>query len=371
MRSYPKITILGMMSGTSMDGVDCIISKIKINDIYKLTFEIIEQKTIPIPNELRNKIELAVENPHLDYHSLCDEIGKFYSSSAMQLNNTKNLNIISIHGQTIFHEEKVKSIQIGNPYFLSKQFNIPVIHQFRIKDINAGGTGAPLMPFLDWLLLKNSNQLDFTLNIGGISNITVVSKNGSKNEVIGFDTGPGMALIDEYCNQIWGEPFDNNAKFSKNGKIIYELLDYLMSHPFIQMEFPKSTGRDIFGKNFILEIIKLFNQEKPENILRTFVAFTAKSISINLNKVRNFIKSEYRLFISGGGIHHPLLIKDLKDYTQIKHIYHSDILGIHPDYKEAFLMAVLGYTHFVNLTNNMPSVTGAKKNVVLGEKYNP
>ena len=173
-----KLTVLGMMSGTSMDGLDCIIAKIQINNEYKLEFQIIEEKTFRISSKLRNEISEIVDNPRINYLSLHEKLGLFYSSSVSQLINKQKLDLIAFHGQTIFHQEKVKSIQIGNPFPISNLFNIPILYNFREADIKAGGTGAPLMPFLDWLLFKNSKFNDITLNIGGISNITYIPKNG-------------------------------------------------------------------------------------------------------------------------------------------------------------------------------------------------
>ena len=369
MEMYPKMTVLGMMSGTSMDGIDCIIAEIQMSNQYELSFKIIETYTQPIPNDLRNEIKPFIENPNLDYKSLDKKIGHFYSQSASQLSQTSQLDLISIHGQTIYHKERIKSIQIGDPKFIYEKFKTTVVYNFRKNDILVNGTGAPLMPFLDWLFLKDSNFFDITLNIGGISNITAISKCGHKNEVIGFDTGPGMSLIDECCMHYFNVLYDKDAHYSKDGKLIPEMLNELMQLPFIKMDYPKSTGRDMFGKKLALKFIDKYYFESPENILRTFIAFTAKSISENLNKIRNFRPSDARLFISGGGINHPIIIEDLKKYSQIKFIENSNSLNIDPDYKEALLMSVLGYTNINHIPNNMPSVTGANKDVILGEIY--
>ena len=369
MQKKSKLIVLGIMSGTSMDAVDCIISEIEISNNFDFSFNVIEQKSFPIPLQIRDEIISVVENPKLDYHGLDNQIGEFYGQCVSQLKNTNLLDSIAIHGQTIYHKERVKSIQIGNPKYLHHKFNIPILYDFRKNDISENGTGAPLMPYLDWLLLKNSDFSDFTLNIGGIANITSIPKDANKDEVVGYDTGPGMALIDECCMHFWNAQFDKDGQYSKNGKIIEEILNDLMNHPFINEKFPKSTGRDIFGKKMVNEIVDKFHQESPQNILRTLIAFTAKSITSNLNKIRNFMPSNSRLFISGGGIHHPILLDDLKNYSQIQSIENSNSLGIHPDYKEALLMAVLGYSKMNQLRSNMPCVTGANCEIVLGDIY--
>ena len=174
-----NLTVLGMMSGTSMDGLDCIIVNLNYSEKDELYFDIIEKNTFQIPVDLRNEISSVILNPHQDFKSLHQKLGLFYLSCTYKMIKIKNLELIAFHGQTIYHEERVKSIQIGNPEPLFKKFNIPIIYNFRKADIEVGGTGAPLMPFLDWAILKKSGFNDITLNIGGISNITVVPRDDS------------------------------------------------------------------------------------------------------------------------------------------------------------------------------------------------
>lgn len=355
------------MSGTSMDGLDCVFAEIYLDRYFKFKSEILDQKDFIIPEDLRRKITNAVEQPGKDYSQLHEDIGSFIAEKSSQFLKGRMVDCAAMHGQTIFHVERVKSIQIGNPSYLAEKLKVPVIYHFRDADINAGGTGAPLMPFLDWLLLKDSGKTDITLNIGGVANVTVISKSGNREDVAGFDTGPGMALIDECCQHFWQEPMDKDGKFSKIGTVNQQILNQLMSHPFIHKDHPKSTGRDVFGREFVLKIITEFSDFSPFDILRTFVAFTAKSISVNLQNLRNFSPEECRVFVSGGGSHHPLLIKDLYQYTGIKDIDNSVPLGVDPDFKEALLMAVLGVARLINIRGNMPSVTGANSQVLLGK----
>lgn len=371
MKSRSKMNILGMMSGTSMDAVDCILVEVLINLNNDFKFKIIEQTSFKIPSSIRSKIIKAIERPKLNHDKLDNEIGRLYQECASKIKNKNLIQLIAIHGQTIYHKERFKSIQIGNPKYLHEKFKLPVIYNFRKNDILMNGTGAPLMPFLDWLMLKKSNFNNYVLNIGGIANITYIPKNAKKSQVIGFDTGPGMSLIDESCSYFFNSNIDFDAKYSKDGIVNKKLLNELMTHPYVNAQFPKSTGRDIFGKNFVKNIAVKYYEDQPQNIVRTFVAFTAKSISININKIHKLkgLNKEVYLFISGGGINHPLLMEDIKNYTDIFHIKSSTLLFINPKYKEALLMAVLGYSKIHQIESNMPSVTGATNSVVLGEEY--
>ena len=233
-----------------------------------------------------------------------------------------------------------------------------------------GGQGAPLTPIFH-RLIKNKYKLKLPLiilNIGGIANFTHIAPQIKKEDVIGFDTGPGMALIDEFCIYKWNESCDLNGKFSSDSVIIEPLLDELMLHPFLKKEYPKSTGRHEFGREYVEKISKEWDNYPPENILRTFVSFTVKSIWENILKLRNFTPENSTIIVSGGGVHHPIIMEDLKKYTQLM-VINSAEKDVDPDMKEALLMVVLGACRLKKITANMPSVTGAKSLVVLGDIY--
>ena len=366
---YKKLRIAGMMSGTSMDSLDCCICDIQINKKNMiLDFKIIDKMIFPFSQETIDEIRSCVYNDSNCLDRLDIYLGKIFLNLSQKFISQFKVDYISIHGQTVIHIDKVKSIQLGNPKFLYEFFKVPIIYNFREKDIKNGGNGAPLAPFLDWLILKEHKKNYLTINLGGISNISFIAKKGSIDSVYGFDVGPGMSLIDEYTNLKWGERFDKDARFSLNGVVNHKLLNYLMKTPFIFKAPPKSTGRNDFGVKFVKEVDKIFPNINPKDTLRTFVNFTSKAIKLNIEKyILQYHKID-KIIVSGGGINHPLLISDLKKDLDFKF---EDILdyGVHSKFKECLLMIVLGYARINEIPSNIPNVTGSGKNIVLGDIY--
>ncbi len=242
-----------------------------------------------------------------------------------------------------------------------------MITGFREADIAAGGNGAPLMPFLDWLLLRGDNRCQAALNIGGIANITIVPEDGERADVIGYDTGPGMGLIDSGAQLWFDDTIDRDAGYSSSGQPRAELLAWLMDLPHIKAEPPKSTGRDIFGRELLVGLRSRFDLPE-QDIMRTLVSFTAKSIAYNLKQSIKLSGPVDRLLVSGGGLRHPLLWSELQQALPGLQISSSGDVGVDPDIKEALLMAVLAVAHQQNIAGNMPGVTGAGRAVVLGQR---
>ena len=361
--------VLGLMSGTSMDGLDCSYVNIEITNNLELEYEIIEFILFPFPDSLKKAIvDIIGSNDNEKINKVHDDIGHFFVKCCKIILKDRNIEIISMHGQTISHIDGISSRQIGNPEFLNFFFNVPIIYNFRNKDIQLGGRGAPLIPFLDWLLYKHMNVGVLTLNLGGISNLTFIPQNCNRESVLGFDAGPGMCLIDQYSKLIWNDDSDFNAQHSKYGDINCNLLKFLLDNTFIKTKPPKSTSRESFNKIFLLKSINKFPKISCHDFIRTLVNFTAVLVKENIN---NFI--EYRknsqLIISGGGANHPLLIKDIEDNLKIDSIKILNDKKLNVDSKESLLMAVMGYACYHNIPNNMINVTGAKKTAVYGEIY--
>ena len=354
------------MSGTSMDGLDCGLFDISLNSDYELDFSCREFMIFPYSEYIRESIRNSLEGDEVVIKDAGKILGEEFTAISEEFIKGRRIDLIATHGQTVAHNDGVSSLQIGDPQSLYEKFQVPVVYDFRQADIDAGGNGAPLMPFLDWLLFKNTGKDTITLNLGGVANLSFIPKSGKRNEVIGFDTGPGMALIDECCEEFYGELIDRDGVHAKQGKVNEEILSELMAYEFIQKSPPKSTGRNEFGKGLVKSIIKNYSQTSPDDLIRTFSIFTAKSIAENLNKYLNFNISDVRMIVSGGGIHHLVLMKDIQKYTRISEFRTVDNYGIQFDSKEALLMAVLGVANIQKMTANMPTVTGAKKMVVLG-----
>ena len=211
------------MSGTSMDGLDMCLAEVSLDNNYSLDYKIINTNYEEFDNDTIEFIRKnIVNNNYLD--DLNQYLGKKYLDIVKKYYSKYDMDLISMHGQTINHINRVKSVQAGNPKFLHDKYQVPVIYNFRYADIQKGGTGAPLMPFLDWLLFKKYHTDVITLNIGGISNISCIRRESKINQVIGFDTGPGMSLIDEFVLLKWNVRYDSEGLLASKGKINSNLL---------------------------------------------------------------------------------------------------------------------------------------------------
>jgi len=355
------------MSGTSMDGLDCGLFEITLASNYQMDWACIDSQTFPYSAEIRNSIRETLGGNKEMIYETDRKLGKEFAVLAEQFIKNRKIDLITTHGQTIAHDDGIITQQIGDPKYLQQKLQVSVVYNFRKSDVDAGGNGAPLMPFLDWLLFRDKCYDTITLNLGGVANISFIPKSGKRNEVIGFDTGPGMALIDESCEKLYGELIDKNGVYAKQGYVKEDILAELMAHKFIQKSPPKSTGRHEFGKEIVNRIFLNYPQALPEDLIRTFCVFTAKSIAENLNKFLNINTSDIHLIISGGGCHHPVLIEDIIKHTRITNVKTTDNLGIKSDMKETLLMAVLGVARMQGMAASMPSVTGAEKMVLLGD----
>ena len=355
------------MSGTSMDGLDCCLSNIEIDD--NLRFDIIDSKFFPYNQETKDIIFNTVFNKLHTHKYIADYLANLYSSMLKVFLCNRTADLISIHGQTITHKDKQYSKQACNPTIIYNDFGIPVVDNFRMADISHGGNGAPLVPILDWYLFKNNKDNILTVNIGGISNISLIP-NRSKNNIIGFDTGPGMCIIDRFINKIWKKKYDEDGEISKKGVINSELLNYLLKDPFISLSPPKSASTEMYSMEFVDEVINEFNYINNYDILRTFVNFTSVLIKKNINLfIDKKYNNNFKIILSGGGVKNKVLLSDLKNELIDYDISLLNLNGLNIDNKESFLMCLLGYTRFKNIPNNVPSVTGANSDVICGDLY--
>ncbi len=354
--------VLGLMSGTSMDGLDCCYTDISINKHYDLTYKIIDFKTVQFKEKIRKLIKKSIGS-HNDVllNECSNKLGYVFLEIVKSFIKNNKFDLISMHGQTVRHLSKIESVQIGNPKNLYKYYKKPVIYNFREQDIILGGNGAPLVPYLDWLLYKNSKKNIITLNIGGISNITLLQKDSKRDDVIGFDSGPGMCLIDSYVDLIWHKNYDVNGGLAKIGNINFTMLDDLMSDRYVNKSYPKSISTEYYDINFLNTLLNKYDYIEKYSFLRTLVHFTALSIYKNIEFFITTNK-DYNLILSGGGINNLILISDLKNLFNNNQIFNSsEYNNIDNNIKEGLLMAVMGYSKYNNLYNNMPSVTGASK----------
>ena len=373
--------VIGLNSGTSFDGVDVALVKFSHNLKPKFVDGIIYQYSKAIKEKIRRLVSC---NPvHLqEISQLNFLLGEIFAASANKIikkNNLKKKDILLIasHGQTIFHHPQTEilgkyrinsTLQIGESSVIAFKTGIKTISNFREGDIAAGGTGAPLVPYLDQMVFGSSKIPKAILNIGGISNVTIVGKNIT---TIAFDIGPGNGLIDLICNSHFKKDFDNNGEIAKKGKINFNAIEKALKDPYFKKKPPKSTGKEYFNLHFIQ---KYFSQvKKPEDKIATVTYFSAKVIEKAFN---DFIFPKYNvkeIVISGGGIKNKTLIRHLRQLlivetpSRVSLLVQSDKYNLPYKYKEAVLFALLGYTSLKGILNNIPSCTGATKKITLGK----
>lgn len=364
---------IGIMSGTSLDGIDiCVVNIKKINDDYEYTIDSFE--TFPYDDSLIKKIKECSSLAFSNVQKICSlnyEISYNYQKAIDKLINDKIINMdeisfIAMHGQTIWHNPnkmdgyESSTLQIGEPSVLAYKYNKTVISNFRAMDIAAMGSGAPLIPFVDYLLYKNDTKNIALQNIGGIGNVCYLKKGCSIDDVIAFDTGPGNMLIDGAMKLLYNMQYDEDGKIAYSGKICDEVLNKMLKDEYIEMPYPKSTGREQYNDEYLKKVIIDIKRytDKKEDIITTITAFTAYSIIKQYNK---FLGPIDELIVSGGGSHNKYLINLLEEKLKIKVKVEN-----RTDAFEAFGFAILGHMTLLRKASNVKSVTGAKKNVILG-----
>jgi anhydro-N-acetylmuramic acid kinase len=369
------------MTGTSLDGVDAAIVRFFYDESNKLRFELIGYHEIPIPKAIRDSVMRIINEPiriaevsqtHFALsHLYADAIRKTCDAINFPL---EKIDLIGIHGQTVWHEpsksgiagyDVASTLQLGSVSALANLTGKKVVGDFRSADIANGGQGAPLVPIFDYEFLSDKNESRIALNIGGMSNITFMPADCKKSDVIAFDTGPGNVLIDAAMNLFFGKDYDEDGAMAETGQAINCLLDELRCIPFINQRPPKSTGRELFNLNLVNAFVCTgnFSKRPKEDAIRTLTDFTAWSIAEN---IREFADEKARLIVSGGGAKNKYLMKKLAIELPKAKIQSTDDYGIPSSAKEAICFAYLAFLNQEELQGNMPSVTGATREVVLG-----
>lgn len=367
-------TVAGVMTGTSLDGIDIALARFEFDGRHK--FEIIKTATAEIPKRFQ-KLASRIINEAIPVA----EISKFHYALARLFayeikrclgEALSKTDAVGIHGQTVWHQpepvgfsgfEVASSLQLCSNSALAAELGIPVAGDFRAADISLGGQGAPLVPIFDYEYLRSEKSDVIALNIGGISNITFMPAGCGPGEVTAFDTGPGNMLIDRAAWLLLQKDYDAGGYEAGKGCIIKPLLRELMAIPFIGQKPPKTTGRELFNFALVDSLIKSYCQRPKEDILATLTAFTAKSIASN---IRQFANPKAQIVVSGGGINNSFLMNLLQGELPEAWISRTDDCGIPSDHKEALCFAYLAWRTFGGLPGNMPSVTGASRETVLG-----
>ena len=371
--------IIGTMSGTSCDGLD--IAFCDFEDNYKET-KIISHQTAfyPFDEALKAKLKLLtsgkVNVSEIAYANVyiakrhAELINRFIKE-----NDLRDVQLLVSHGQTVFHDTNNSvdafkpncTLQIGDGDYLSFLTGIPVLSDLRMKDMAAGGQGAPLVPYTDFVLFSSEENSVGLQNIGGIGNISIIKAGAAPEEVCAFDTGPGNVIIDWACRTYFGVEYDEGGAYSAKGEVIPELVERMWQSEkdYFDMEPPKSTGKEIrYNQKYFSEISDFIETQnyKVEDIVKTAAEFTAQTI---VESIRKYAAEPDILYVSGGGSKNPTLIESIKN-----HLLHSELKIMDEelnDAKEAIAFAIMGNEYMHKHFSNLKSATGAKADVILGK----
>lgn len=406
--------VLGLMSGTSADGIDAALAHIS-GAPPRLNAKLLGHTASKFPAPLRKQILRVAEQQPISAGELSQlnfRLGESFAEAALAACKAlrvspRKIALIGSHGQTIFHQGKptpyfgkptASTLQIGEPSVIAARTGITTVGDFRPADMALGGQGAPLVPFVDYLLYRHQKLGRVSLNLGGIANITVIPAAAKPSQVFAFDTGPANMLIDALVAHFTRgrQRYDKNAAIAQTGGALPELVDELMRDPYLRLPPPKSTGREYYGKAYVQKVLALARRHraKPPDVIRAVTIFTALSVVDALNRFVLRKTKIDELIVSGGGAKNPLLMAQLaaalrspgdQEYSGVRtrarygvpvqtkpdagriEIIPSASFGIPEDAKEAFAFAVLAYETFHQRPANLPSATGARGPTILGK----
>ncbi len=355
---------IGVMSGTSLDGVDIVLCKINANSC-----ELIHSAEYPFDSELKSDILTAINSPVSlkTIGEIDTRLGDLYNEClcAFIRHNeieSQNVRAIGLHGQTMWHEPNGRypfSMQLGNANKLTEHTGISVVSDFRQKDIALGGQGAPLTPAFHKEIFSKLGKNTSVVNIGGMANITLLA-----DKLIGYDTGAGNVLMDSWISQKKKVAYDKGGTWASSGHVNAELLESMLSEPYFAKEAPKSCGRELFNEEWLQKQLKEFPFVIDEDVQATLLELTALTIANEVKKTKTEL-----LIVCGGGAKNDALMKKLRVELKDIEVSPSDKYGISGDFMEAMAFAWLAYKRVHKQTVDIKSVTGARENSILGCIY--
>lgn len=363
---------IGLISGTSMDGIDAVIVDYSNDQCKTLDFD-----TYPYPDDLLeelkalcqpgvnevNRMAMADRRVAACFAEACEDL--------LRRNNMKaeDIRLIGSHGQTIRHHpdgEYGYSVQIGDGNSIAVLTGIDVVADFRRKDIALGGQGAPLVPAYHQAVFSAADENRVVLNIGGIANISYLPKGCNADNVLGFDTGPGNRLMDAWCKTHTGKEFDENGDWAASGQCHMPLLHSLKSQDYFKLPAPKSTGRELFNLEWLQQSLVVQPEEiAPEDVQATLLELTALTIANDINA----LDAVDTVYVCGGGARNAHLMARIAAQLKNIRLTTTEELGIHPDAVEALAFAWLAWAHEHNVQGNVPKVTGARRGAILGTLF--
>jgi anhydro-N-acetylmuramic acid kinase len=384
--------VAGVMSGTSADGINVALIKIvwrgrprpRASSSTKLAFKFLAHAEYPYSKNVRQAVLDAMNAPHAsvaDLARLNFLLAELYAGAvlATQRRFRQKVDLVGCHGQTLYHQGEptlflgrklAVTWQTGEGAVIAARVGVPVISDFRPADMAAGGKGAPLVPFLDYLLYRDPRVGRIVQNIGGIANLTAISAGASAETVIAFDTGPGNMVIDAVTDQLFGRPYDRDGRIAASGAVLDDVVSESLGLPFFRRKPPKTAGREEFGREFAQQFIRRCGRASKADVVATATALTACSIADALRRFVLRQRGGFREFVvSGGGANNPTLLAMLANELKPLglRMRSSDEFGLPSEAKEAAAFALMAFETWNRKPSNVPSATGARRPAILGK----
>ncbi len=370
-------TVLGLMSGTSLDGVSAAIARFsgEGEEGEPIAFELLGFRNVSYDDDQRRRLAAAlVGTTPAEYCRLRVELGEWLAAAALELCEEcgiapRELDAIASHGQTVWHEPGHSTWQIGDAATIAERTGVAVVSDFRARDVAAGGQGAPLVPIADRLLFSHPTEWRALQNLGGIGNVTVVPPGGAEEGLRAFDTGPGVAVIDGVVRLLRPDlPFDVDGALAATGQAVDDVVGERLAAPYFSAPPPKSTGRELFSGAFIERFVADCRAARPDcsdaDVVASAVALTARSIG---DAYRRFVTEPvHEVVLSGGGARNPALVRAIRDAVAPLPVRLFDELFFDGEAKEAVAFALLGHLYLAGRPGNVPAATGARGPRVLG-----
>ena len=379
--------VAGVMSGTSADGIDVALVRIEARSPTR--FELLGHAEYPYPKKVRAAV-LAAMNAFqasvADLARLNFLLGELYAEAVLATERQLRVKVdlVGCHGQTLYHQGEPQRFlgrklaatwQTGEAAIIAARVGAPVVSDFRPSDMAAGGKGAPLVPFLDYMLFRDARVGRIVQNIGGIANLTAIPAGAAPDEVFAFDTGPGNMVIDAVTEKLLGQPFDRGGKIAASGTVFDEVVRKTLQRAFFKQRPPKTAGREEFGREFVRDFLRRCGRCRKQDVVATATALTANSIT---DAVRQFVLKNshsarkpafHEMILSGGGARNSTLVSMLTSKLAPLglRLRFSDEFGLPSAAKEAVAFAVLAHETWHRRPSNIPSATGAKRAAVLGK----
>jgi anhydro-N-acetylmuramic acid kinase len=380
------MTVAGIMSGTSADGIDIAIVRIRPrgND---LDLKLLGHASFPFSPALRRAVLGSMDADAISTAALARlhwRLGQAYAEALKETRRTIpcRLDLIGCHGQTIYHQAKAKPFagrevactwQIGEMALLATGAGLPVVSNFRSADMAVGGEGAPLVPLLDYVLYRHATKGRVLQNIGGIGNLTILPPTPDRSSLLAFDTGPGNMIIDQLAQRLFGKKYDRDGKIAAGGKVLDAVVATLLRESFFHLAPPKTAGREQFGHGYALRLEKACARAgaSPADTIATATALTAESIQLAyaaFGRAR-MVNCPIEFIVSGGGARNQTLMRMLSSMLEPMgcRVMTSDRLGMPAEAKEAAAFALLAYQTWHRRAGNLPAATGASRPAILGE----